>query len=103
MTAATVPSCTPWGDDALVPLLTVARTANVARGDLHKAAKRGQRHPIRLCNKPGRPALIPKDEAIAALTAAALSLASGIAFATALRAVLAGATFPLPTPPDVAT
>jgi len=97
MTTATAAPCTPWGDDALVPLLTVARTANRARGDLHNAAKRGQLHPIRQSNKPGRPALLPRDEALAVLTAAALAVAAGIVFSSALRAVQAGATFPLPT------
>ncbi len=81
-----------WGE--AVPLPTVARAARVTGGDLFNAINRGQLHPV--VRGKGRAVQLSRDEAISVLTAAALSFAAGIYFGTALRAVLAGATFPLP-------
>ncbi len=82
-----------WGE--AVPLSTVARASRVSAQQLHHAINRGHLHPVARPGQ-GQPVLLSRDESIAVLTAAALSLAAGLVFGSALRAVLAGATFPLP-------
>lgn len=96
MTAPSVDPRTLWDAD-VVPLPTVARVANVPPMDLHNAVRRGHLHPVgRVTTASGRPALITREEAVSVLMASALAVAAGIVFSSALRAVLAGATFPLP-------
>jgi hypothetical protein len=95
MTASGIAQHPLWDAD-VVTLRTVAKAANVAPMDLHNAMRRGQIHPAgRVATASGRPVLITREDATAVLMAAALAVAAGIVFSTALRAVLAGATFPL--------
>jgi len=92
MTAPTA-AIDDWG--TVVPLPVVAQAAEVHTRDLHNAVRRGQLHPAQERGKYGA-ALLPKDEATAVVVAAAISVAAGIVFATALKLVLAGGSFPLP-------
>ncbi len=101
MTAAGVASRALWDAD-VVSLPVVAKAANVPPMDLHNAVRRGQLHTVGRVTASGRPALITREEALAVLAAAALASAAGLVFASALRAVQAGATFPLPTLPEMA-
>jgi hypothetical protein len=84
-----------WDAIDAVPLPSVIRAADVPRGALHHAISRGQLHPLPEQRAKYGAVLITKDEALEVLMAAAIAAAAGIALATALRAVAAGATFPL--------
>jgi len=93
MTTNTVPP-RDWGET--VPLPELARVADVSSDDLYNAIRRGLLDPGGTPGKRYRPIMVPRDQATSVLMAAAISVAAGVVFATALRVVLAGATFPLP-------
>jgi len=91
MTALSVPR--EWETLTVVPLLDVARIADVRPRDLHTAVHRGQ---LRLAPERGKygAAMLTKDEAVNVLTAAVIAMLAGIALATALRVAAAGVTLP---------
>jgi len=89
MTTNTIPP-RDWGET--VPLPELARVADVSSDDLYNAIRRGLLDPGGTPGKRYRPIMVPKDQATSVLMAAAISVASGVVFTTALRVVLAGAT-----------
>ncbi len=100
MNQAETATASEWASLAVVPLPIVARVARITARDLHNAIVRGQLHPVERGR--GRPVMLSRGESMDVLTAAALATSAGLVFASALRAVQAGATFPLPTLPEMA-
>jgi len=85
-----------WADVESVPLFDVAQAAHVHPTEMYNVIRRGFVQPLPRSRRNAPVSLAPA-EARKVLTAAALAVAAGFALATGLRAVEAGATFPLAT------